>query len=110
MRRFLPLLLLASVVLSALAVPAQAGRTATVTLEDVAFKPGKLTIRKGDRVRFVWKDGPYTGHNVRSRGTPRFKGSGTRTSGSYTVRFARKGTYRYVCTIHLGMDGRIVVK
>jgi plastocyanin len=78
-------------------------------LEDIDFTPGTLRIARGDSVRWVWKDDP-TPHNVRSRGTNRFQGSGTRTAGSHRVRFNRAGTYRYVCTVHIGMDGRIVVR
>lgn len=110
MRRSASVLTLAAALgLGLAASPAEAGRTATVTLEDVAFKPGKVTIRRGDRVRFVWKDGA-TEHNVRSRGTRRFRGTGDRTTGTHTVTLRRSGTYRYVCTRHLGMDGRIVVR
>jgi plastocyanin len=37
--------------------------------------------------------------------------SRTQTSGSYTVRFTRSGTFNYRCTIHVreGMRGKIVV-
>jgi plastocyanin len=31
-------------------------------------------------------------------------------SGSYSVTFAKRGTYYYECTIHPGMQGRIVVR
>lgn len=95
---------------AALAAPAaDAARTRTVTLEDVAFKPGTLRASRGDRVRWVWRDGS-TPHNVRSRGSRRFKGSSTKTEGSHTVRFTRAGTYRYLCTIHIGMDAKVVVR
>jgi plastocyanin len=30
-------------------------------------------------------------------------------TGTYTVRFRRPGTYRYVCTIHPNMRGRVIV-
>jgi plastocyanin len=111
MRRPAPALTLALALLglgSAVA-PAQAGHTATVTLRDVAFKPGKVAIHRGDSVRFVWDDGA-TPHNVTSRGTLRFKGTGDRTKGSHRVTFRKRGTYRYVCTRHIGMSGRIVVR
>ena len=45
-------------------------------------------------------------HNVTFKGF----GSKTKTSGSYTVRFSRGGTYSYRCTIHPGMKGHITVK
>jgi plastocyanin len=30
-------------------------------------------------------------------------------TGTYTVRFTRPGAYRYVCTIHPNMKGRVIV-
>ncbi|CAA9394799.1 MAG: hypothetical protein AVDCRST_MAG64-1373 [uncultured Phycisphaerae bacterium] len=93
----------------AAAAPAGAERTKGVSLADVEFKPGTVTIRRGDRVRWTWKDGP-TPHNVRSRGSRRFKGSSTKTDGTHSARFRRRGTYRYVCTVHIGMDGKVVVR
>lgn len=93
----------------ALAPTADAARTKTVTLDDIEFTPSTARISRGDRVRWVWKDAP-TPHNVRSRGSRRFKGSGTKTEGSHTVHFTRAGTYRYVCTVHIGMDAKVVVR
>jgi len=94
-----------------LAAPAaDAARTRTVAIEDIDYSPRTARISRGDRVRWVWRDGPFTQHNVRSRGSRRFKGSATKAKGSHTVRFTRRGTYRYVCTVHLGMDAKVVVR
>ena len=106
----LPLVLLPLAAVLALPAPVGAARTVGVTLEDIEFKPATVRIKKGDRVRWTWKDGPSTSHNVRSRGTRRFKGSSTKETGTHTVTFRRSGTHRYVCTIHPGMDGRVVVR
>jgi plastocyanin len=86
-----------------------AAGTRTVEVEDIDFKPGVVTIRKGSTVRWSFRDGP-TEHNVRSRGRPRFTGSPVKLGGTHTVRFRRSGTYRYVCTLHPGMAGRVVVR
>jgi plastocyanin len=37
------------------------------------------------------------------------KHSKTRISGTYRLRFTKRGTYRYLCTIH-DFTGKIVVK
>jgi plastocyanin len=40
----------------------------------------------------------------------RFRSSPTKTTGTYSVRFTRTGTYRYECTIHpASMRGTIIV-
>jgi len=77
-----------------------------VTLSSFRFHPGTLSIRRGDSVRWLWRE-RGTEHNVTFAGFH----SRTQTSGSYTVRFTRSGTFNYHCTIHvaLGMRGKIVV-
>jgi plastocyanin len=78
----------------------------TVVLKNIRFNPGTLSIRRGESVTWSWRDGSIE-HNVTGNG---FR-SRTQTHGSFTVRFARSGTYRYRCTIHVseGMKGTIVV-
>lgn len=99
----------ATAITGLLAGPAGAARTAAVSLEDIQFKPRTVTLKGGDRVRWTWKDA-NTPHNVTSRGSRRFKSSSTKARGTYMVRFTRAGTYRYVCTIHFGMTGKVVVR
>ncbi len=92
------------------AVSAAAATTPrTVVLRDIAFSPAKLTIKHGQTVTFRWRDGD-TKHNLTYAGGKRFKGASTRGSGSYRVRFAKPGLYRYQCTLHLGMTGQIRVR
>ena len=78
----------------------------TVVLKETRFHPGSLTIRRGDSVTWLWRDGE-TEHNVTSHSFH----SRTMDHGSFTVRFTRSGTFNYRCTIHEseGMRGRIVV-
>ncbi|MET0601174.1 MAG: plastocyanin/azurin family copper-binding protein [Baekduia sp.] len=83
---------------------AHATSTTTVTLKDISFKRSTVKIARGASVKWVWKDGD-TPHNV----TFATKHSKTQKSGSYTLRFARTGTFTYHCTIHPGMNGKVVV-
>lgn len=99
----------AAVTASAVAGPAGAARTAAVSLKDIRFTPKTLRVKRNDRVRWTWNDGT-TPHNVASRGADRFRSSTTKTRGTYLVRFRKAGTYRYVCTIHPGMTGKVVVR
>lgn len=88
-------------------ISARAAGTHTVTLKSIRFHPGSLTIKRGDTVKWVWRDGPIE-HNVTGSG---FK-SKTMAKGSFSVKFTKKGTFNYRCTIHgkEGMTGKIVVR
>ena len=79
--------------------------THTVTLKNVRFHPGNLSINRGDTVTWLWRDGSE--HNVTGNGFH----SRTQTHGSYSVRFTHSGTFAYRCTIHEaeGMRGKIIV-
>ncbi len=96
---------------AAVAVPVGAAQAAgkTVTLRNIAFAPKNLSVARGTTVTFAWRDGD-TAHNVVSQGTKRFKSIGTRETGSQSRKFTKAGTYRYVCTLHPGMAGRITVR
>jgi plastocyanin len=83
--------------------------TRTITLKDIAFSPKSLKISKGSTVTFAFRDGDTT-HNVTSVASRRFKTIGNRSTGSKSRTFTRAGTYRFECTLHPGMTGRIVVR
>ncbi len=86
---------------------------ATVVIRDIAFTPGTVTVRRGGWVTWSWRDGVAPNaiaHTVTSTGSEHFRGSGARVRGVLRVRFAHAGYYRYLCTIHLGMAGRVVVR
>src|ERR1700749_1447847 len=67
----------------------------TVVLKDSRFHPSTLSIRRGESVTWLWRD-EGVAHNVTAKS---FR-SRTQTDGSFTVRFARAGTFSYRCTIH----------
>lgn len=79
----------------------------TVVLKELRFHPATLDIRRGDSVRWLWRDGGIE-HNVTFAGVH----SRTQGNGSYTLKFTRRGSFSYRCTIHvaLGMRGKIVVR
>jgi plastocyanin len=82
-----------------LAPPASA--VTRVRVDDDVFRPGSLSVSKGTLVRWVWVgDNP---HNVKVRRGPVKFGSSTKSSGTYSKRMRRRGTYRIVCTVHSGM-------
>jgi plastocyanin len=112
-RRTLGLLtaLVAAAAVAAIPAGALAGGRAAgshiVTLKNIRFHPGTLSINRGDSVTWVWAE-RASEHNVTFNGFH----SRTQTHGSYSVRFTHSGTFSYRCTIHEseGMRGKIVVR
>ena len=105
----LPIATVIALVAPAAAAPIAAAGTRTIVIRDIDFHPRSLTIHRGTTARWRFADGT-TPHNVTSRGHLRFRSSPTKQSGTYRVRFTRRGTYRYVCTIHPNMRARVVVR
>jgi plastocyanin len=68
------------------------------------FTPSSVTVSKGSRV--TWKfNGP---HNVLGKGKGWHPGIKLRGTWSRTFRTAGKFSYR--CTIHPGMNGKVIVR
>lgn len=78
---------------------------ATVILRDNLFSPSTVELRRGGTVTWLWHDQPVP-HDVVGRG---FR-SRIVVTGTFNRRFASPGTYTYVCSLHRGMDGRVVVR
>jgi plastocyanin len=83
--------------------PAVAGVT-TVEMRANRFHPPVIQITKGQTVTWSFNDGGAT-HNVKGAGW----GSGDQASGTFQHTFGAPGRYRYSCTLHLGMNGRVDV-
>ena len=85
---------------------AQAGSPtrATVAVKDFSYSPASVTIKKGGTVNWVWRG--RAPHDVNG-GSFRSK---IKTSGSWSHRFVRSGTFSYRCTIHASMTGKVVVR
>lgn len=100
----------ASVVAAASIVPGAspaAGVTARVRARDNFFRPRTITVERGTRVRWVNRgSNPHT-----TTSTKGLWDKDIPVGGSASRVFRRRGTFRYICTIHedLGMRGRVVV-
>jgi plastocyanin len=98
----------AAAVVAATAFAIPSGAATTVRVDDDVFRPGKVTVNSGTTV--VWRFVGDSPHNVTvTRGPVKFK-SGTKSSGRYSKKLRRGGTYRIVCTIHSGMDMTLKVR
>jgi plastocyanin len=79
--------------------------TATVGIRDFAFHPFALTVQRGTQVVFANRDSVR--HTATRRGS--FSTGKIRPGHSVAVRFQQRGVYRYHCTIHPSMHGKVVV-
>jgi len=82
------------------------GAGARVKIDDFAYHPRTLRIRRGTKVVFVNRDSAP--HTATKRGS--FDTGRIRRGGKAAVRFKRRGVYKYICTIHPFMHGKIVVR
>jgi plastocyanin len=80
---------------------------ATVQVTSNAFTPALVNLRSGGIVTWVWID-TTSQHNVTFNDP--LLSSQTRSSGLHSVVFQSVGTFNYVCTVHAGMTGSIVVR
>jgi plastocyanin len=115
LRRPVTWLLLTAVAASAVVVVAAASLGATRRITGrcspgCRWRPATRTIQRGDRI--VWRvplgDRAHTVTST-NRGRNWSKNTFLSPGESTRRRFRRRGTYYFVCTLHRGMNGKIVV-
>lgn len=84
----------------------RAAKAVRVQIQGFAYKPKAVRVRRGTKVVFVNRD--RAPHTATGRGS--FDTGVLRKGGARAVSFKRRGAYRYICTIHPSMRGRIVVR
>jgi plastocyanin len=83
--------------------------TIHVIMKNIAYNPAVIHAKVGQTV--TWTNRDDAPHNVTYHSGPRFDSSPTFTDGhSFTLKLTKAGVINYVCTIHPGMAGEIVVK
>jgi plastocyanin len=86
-----------------------ASKKKTVSVKDNRFAPTSITVRRGTTVKWVWRG--TAPHNVTVTKGPKKFHSSTKSSGSFSKKLTRKGTYTILCTIHApGMKMTVKVK
>jgi plastocyanin len=112
MRRSLAIAGSVALIVAMLVAPGAAGRaTKTVDVGDDFFDPGKVTIKKKDRIAFNWIG--ENEHNVAKSDGPGKFWESDELSGSgvlFKRKFTKPGKYTLICTLHAGMDMRVKVK
>jgi len=115
MRRTLARLTLTLLIVSALAAPAAAGprlerpagrASERARIVDFSFRPKRIEVDRRTRVR--WLNAGGVAHTVTS--ATGLWDSGSIAPGDMFSRvFRRAGTFRFLCSIHPSMTGRVVV-
>jgi len=78
-----------------------------VVAHQFMFAPTALTVKAGSTVTWTNKD--EEPHTIVSD-TGLFRSGAIDTNESFSFRFDKPGTYRYVCSIHPSMVGTIIVQ
>jgi plastocyanin len=76
----------------------------TVDAKDLKFQPPAIEVAPGTEVTWRFVDGSVP-HDVKGDGFA----SEIQSRGTFSHRFTQPGEFRYRCTLHAGMDGRVVV-
>jgi len=93
--------------------PPTSNKTYDVFTLATAFSPSPLQIAVNDRVRWNFSKAPNgDGHNVRfttkTSGTP--SDIPVMFSDTVTKTFGIRGDFTYVCDVHPGMNGEVIVQ
>ena len=96
-------------VVAAPASATDAAKTPKVTITgtntgNYAFSPGTVHVKKGEKVKWNWSSNAP--HNVTFKKLG--EASDDASSGSYSLKFKKAGTFKYECTLH-GFKGKVVV-
>ena len=81
---------------------------AEVSMKSLRFHPATLSVRVGETV--TWRNDDTTDHNVTATKGERFKSRAFGAVGSYRFTPTRAGAIQYVCTLHPGMEGTLLVR
>ena len=76
-----------------------------VAAKDNQYTPPAIQVAPGTTVTWTFED-RFVPHDVAGDG---FSSGEPRRSGTFSHTFDRPGTYPYRCTLHEGMEGRVVV-
>ena len=102
MRKLLAVGLLTALLAALLTAGPALSKRKGVEVDDDYFvrdgKPATVTVKRNDRVVWEWEGA--NPHNVTvTKGPVRFH-SKTKSSGTFSKKLTKRGTYKIVCTIH----------
>ena len=80
----------------------------TVSMKDLRFHPATLSIRPGQTV--TWRNDEAVDHNVVATKGAEFRSRAFGSGRTYRFTARRAGVVQYVCTLHPGMEGTLLVR
>jgi plastocyanin len=78
-----------------------------VTMQNLQFSPATLKVKVGQAV--TWRNDEGVDHNVTAQKGASFHSDAFGQGKTYSFTPKKPGTIDYVCTLHPGMDGKLVV-
>ena len=78
-----------------------------VSMKDIKFNPGTVTIKAGGKV--TWTNDDSVGHDVTADDFESGSPGGIEGGSTFSHTFKKPGTYAYVCSVHPGMKGTVKV-
>jgi plastocyanin len=84
------------------------GGGAEVSEEGIAFNPAEVTVAVGDTV--TWTNNDSVPHDVTADSFSSGDPGGMAPGDTFEETFDEAGTFDYVCTVHPGMEGTVIVK
>ncbi len=85
----------------------QAVATTKVNIEDMAYSPATITVKKGSTVTWTNKDSIQ--HTVTGDESGNMDSETLSNGDTYTFTFDTVGTFGYHCNFHSGLTGKVIV-
>ena len=79
-----------------------------MSIKDIKFLPHDVVVRVGQKIRWVNND--KIAHNVVATKGASFESDNLDGGDTYSYTPTKTGTIDYVCTIHSGQDGKLIVR
>jgi plastocyanin len=79
-----------------------------VSMKGLRFHPDNVTVKVGEKV--TWTNDDNVDHNVTATKGAKFMSQAFGGGKAYSFTPRRAGTISYVCTLHPGMVGKLIVK
>lgn len=80
----------------------------TVVMKNIEFSPKQITVKKGATV--TWVNQETIEHNVVAESDPKLKSQLFGKDGKFEYEATKAGTFKYVCSVHPGMEGTLTVE